>query len=446
MELLWDRGTILIDGEPPAEALSFAKFDPRVRKYRCLAVHYPLLRRRLERLGVPFEDHVLQPACPRLEAKTLPELRPYQREALEAWLGEKRGVVVLPTGAGKTFVAIAAMAEVAAPAMVVVPTVVLVEQWRRRLSRYFPGKVGVWYGGEKEENCVLVTTYDSAYISIESLGPKYPMLVFDEVHHLPSESYRQIAELSPAPFRLGLTATPERADNLHVLLDDLVGPVVYRMRVSEAAGRYLAEYEVEVVKVSLSREEEEEYRRLEKVYLGFLRRRRLKFRGPSDFKKLVVLSGRDPEARAALRAWARMREILFNTESKLEALAEILAKHGESKILVFTEYTSLARAVSERFLIPMVTHETREEERRMVLEGFRSGAFRAIVTGKVLDEGIDVPDVDVVVILGGTSSSRQFVQRVGRALRLKPGKAKVYEVVTARTREVGASRRRKRGL
>ncbi|WP_460024692.1 DEAD/DEAH box helicase [Infirmifilum sp. SLHALR2] len=446
MELIWDRGTILVDEKPPPEALKFFRLDPRVGKYRALAIHHSAVRRVLEERGIVFEDRVLRPACREVEAKVKPELRHYQLQALEAWLRAKRGVVVMPTGAGKTFVAIAAIAEVSEPAMVVVPTVELVGQWRRRLSRYFPGAVGVWYGQEKEENCVLVTTYDSAYISVEQLGPKYPLFVFDEVHHLPSESYRQIAELSPAPYRLGLTATPERADNLHLLLDELVGPVVYEMSVSEASGRYLAEFEVELVKVRLSEEEEAEYRRLEKVYLDYVRRRGLRFRSPAEFRKLVVLSGRDPGARRALEAWVKMRSILFNSESKVQVVGEILSRHRDGRILIFTEYTSLARAVSERYLIPLITHETSGDERRRVLEGFRSGVFKAIVTGKVLDEGIDVPDVNVVVILGGTSSRRQFIQRVGRALRLKPEKAKIYEVVTASTREVAASRRRRRGL
>lgn len=98
--------------------------------------------------------------------------------------------------------------------LVVVPTIELVEQWADRVSYYLDTRVGKYYGGdEKSEGCITVTTYDSAYISIERLGNKYPFIVFDEAHHLPSEGgYRQIAELSPpAPYRLGLTATPERS-------------------------------------------------------------------------------------------------------------------------------------------------------------------------------------------------------------------------------------------
>lgn len=448
MLLTWDRGTIVMSGDVPDQikGLSFVKFDRRIGKYRALAMYYYKIKAVLDSLGVAYEDRVLEPACKSLEAAKRPSLRPYQEEALRSWLRGKRGVVVMPTGAGKTYVAIEAIAALGEAALVVVPTVELVKQWERKLVEYFPGRVGVWYGDEKREMCITVITYDSAYLSIEHLGNKYPFLVLDEVHHLPSESYRQIAELSPAPHRLGLTATPERADDLHTLLPELVGPIVYRMRVSEAAGKYLAEFDVEVVRVSLSEEEARRYKELEAVYKEYIRAKGLKFRSPSDFAKLVKLAGKSREARRALEAWHEMRRILFESKSKVEAVADILRRHPDGKVLIFTEYTALAREVSRRYLIPEVTYDVPDQERELVMDMFRRGEVRAVVTGKVLDEGVDVPDVDVVVILGGTSSSRQYIQRIGRALRLKPHKAKIYEVITARTREVDMSKRRRKGV
>ncbi|ABL89048.1 DNA repair helicase RAD25 [Pyrobaculum islandicum DSM 4184] len=448
LTLVWDRGTILLEGDVPRElkSLPFIKFDSRVNKYRSLAIYYPRILAVAKAVGIEIEDRVWAPQCKEVRPATEVKLRSYQREALEAWMKTKRGVVVMPTGAGKTHVAIAAIAKIGEPALVVVPTVELVQQWRTRLSHYFPGRVGVWYGEEKRESCVTVITYDSAYAAVETLGNKFRLLVFDEVHHLPSQSYRQIAELSPAPYRMGLTATPERSDGLHVDLDWLVGPVVYRLSAAEVRGLWTADYEVEVIRVQLREEERALYKELERQYLAYLRKRGLRFRSPSDFQKLVVLAGRDPEARKALAAWHGMRRLIFETEAKVDAVGDILARHRDSKIIIFTEYTSLARAVSERYLIPLVTHDTSPYERELVMSAFRRGEFKAIVTGKVLDEGVDVPDVDVVVILGGTSSTRQFIQRMGRALRLKPHKAKIYEVVTSSTREVGAARRRKKGL
>nr|WP_287069653.1 DEAD/DEAH box helicase family protein [Pyrobaculum sp.] len=446
--ITWDRGTVLLDGHIPEEIreLSFLKYDHRVGKYRALAIYYPRISAIAKALGVEIEDRVWNPHCAEVKAASEVRLRSYQAEALKAWLKTKRGVVVMPTGAGKTHVAIGAIAEIKEPALVVVPTVELVQQWRSKLRHYFPGRVGVWYGDEKRESCITVITYDSAYSAIEALGNKYKLLVFDEVHHLPSPSYRQIAELSPAPYRLGLTATPERADYLHVDLDWLVGPVVYRISAADIKGVWTADYEIEVIRVQLKEFEKKLYKELEAIYRGYIRKKGLRFRSPADFEKLVALAGRDPEAKRALEAWHKMRRLLFETEAKVDAVGELLAKHRNSKILIFTEYTSLARTVSERYLIPLVTHDIYPQEREQIMAMFRRGELKALVTGKVLDEGVDVPDVDVVIILGGTSSTRQFVQRMGRALRLKPHKAKIYEVITAGTREVDAARRRKKGV
>ncbi len=442
----WDRGTLLIEGDLPRELrrLSFVKFDERVGKFRTLAMYYPNLLAVARAAGLGVEDRVWALHCLEARPAVEVELRPYQRQALSSWARTKRGVVVMPTGAGKTHVAIGAISLLKTPTLVVVPTVELVQQWRARLVKHFPGRVGVWYGEEKRESCVTVSTYDSAYAAVENLGNRYKFLIFDEVHHLPSPAYRQIAELSPAPYRLGLTATLERADGLHVDVEWLVGPVVYKMTPQEARGVWTADYEIEVVKVSLTEGEREMYKKLEEKYLSLLRRRGLKFKSSTDFQKLVMMSGRDPQAREALEAWRGMRRLLFETEAKVEAVRQILERHRESRVLIFTEYTSLARKVSETFLIPLVTHDVNPREREQVMAMFKRGELRALVTGKVLDEGVDLPDVEVVVILGGTASVRQFVQRMGRALRLKPQKAKIYEVITAGTREVATSKRRRR--
>ncbi len=448
LELLWDRGTVLVRGKVPPQLAgsSLVRYDGRVGAYRAHGYNYHRIRAVLDAAGARYVDRVWErvPRCRPAGAR--PQLRPYQEEALSRWAEKGRGVVVLPTGAGKTVLAIAAIIEVGMPTLVVVPTVELVGQWRARLTRHLNVRVGAYYGDEKEEGCVTVITYDSAYLAIESIGDRYPFLVFDEVHHLPSPGYRQIAELSPAYYRLGLTATPERSDGRHVDLAVLVGPTVYRMSVSEAAGRYLAEYDIDVVKVDLTDEERRRYRELMATYRDYIRKRGIRLSSPADFERLVLMSGRDPEARRALDAWREARRIMMESLAKVDAVGRILASHPGEKAIIFTEYASLARQVSRRYLIPEVTYDTPKQERELVLAMFRRGEVKAIVTGKVLDEGIDVPDVGLVIILGGTSTSRQFVQRMGRALRLKADRAKIYEVVTRGTAEMDISRRRRRGV
>lgn len=128
-------------------------------------------------------------------------------------------------------------------------------------------------------------------------------------------------------------------------------------------------------------------------------------------------------------------------------LSTILKNHRDGKIFIFTEHNKLVHQISKEFLIPAITYRTKTKERSEILDRFRSGVYKAVVTSKVLDEGIDVPDADVGVILSGTGSERAFVQRLGRILRKKEGKeAVLYEIVSAETSEVGTARRRKRPL
>jgi len=446
LRLEWSAGTILLRGNPPPLVAAFFRYDPRVGCYRSLAIQYRWVVEALRQLGVEYEDDVLHPPpCP-LSPREL-ELRDYQREALQAWMRERRGVIVLPTGAGKTMVALAAIAELACPTLIVVPTLELMDQWEESVRRHLGIAPGRYGGGEKEIRCVTISTYDSAYINAEQLGDKFVLIVFDEVHHLPSPGYRQIAELCAAPWRMGLTATPEREDGLHVDLPYLVGPIVYRRYVREMAGRWLAEFDVVRVYARMTEEEREEYRRLVRTYRSFLRRRGLRLASARDFEKLVALSVRDPEAREALLAWYRARRIALHAASKIEVLEDLLRRHRNDRVIIFAEHSDVVRAISSRFLIPEITYKTPEEERRSVLNAFREGRVHAIVTSKVLEEGVDVPDANVAIVLSGSGSRREFVQRLGRVLRPREGKrAVLYEVVTLGTKEVAISRRRRRAL
>lgn len=444
MELLYDRGTLLLTGTPLGfKPPPYFKYDPRVGAYRALAKDY---RRALSDLPGVVDRVLSEPECAWSGATC--SLRPYQEEALEAWLSSgMRGVVVLPTGAGKTIVALAAIAELRCSTLIVVPTLELVDQWVRELRRLLRVDAAEFTGESKEVGCVTVATYSSAYLNAEQLGNRFRLLVFDEVHHLPSEAYRQIAELSAAPWRLGLTATPERSDGLHQLLPQLVGPIVYRASPSELRGRYLADFEVVRIYVDMPESERKRYEELVKRYERILSDLGLRVRTREDFERLVLVSSRSLKAREALLSLLEARKLAFSAEAKLEKLSEILERHRGEKIIIFTDSNELVRRISLRFLIPEITHKTGKDERRSVLEMFRRGEVRAIVTSHVLEEGVDVPDASVAVVISGTGSPREFIQRLGRLLRPREGKkAVLYELVTRGTREVYVSRRRRIGL
>ena len=438
-ELSYDRGTVIVRGDVH---VPHAKYDSRAGVYRAMAYRYRDIIEFFEKNGVDYVDKVLDPVpCPLFNAEI--DLRDYQEKALERWLIDKRGCIVLPTGSGKTHVAIAAINEISASTLVVVPTLDLVDQWKEKL-RIFGDYVGEFSGRSKEIKPITVATYDSAYINAEKLGNKFVLLVFDEVHHLPGESYIQIAEMSAAPYRLGLTATYEREDGRHRLLPEVVGGKVFELMPDDLVGKHLARYTIKRVYVPLADDERVEYEKRAKVFRSYLRARGITLKRVEDFHKVVMATGYDEKAYEALRAWDEARKIAFNSKNKIRKLREILERHRKDRIIIFTRHNELVYRISKLFLIPAITYRTPKEERREILEGFRRGRFRAIVSSQVLDEGIDVPDANVGIIMSGSGSVREYIQRLGRILRPSKGKkAVLYELISSGTGEVGTARRRR---
>jgi superfamily II DNA or RNA helicase len=444
MELTFDRGTILVRGDI---RVPNSTWDERSRAYRAMALHYRDIIDFLKASGFDFKDKVLDLVpCSELQSSIV--LRSYQNQALDAWKANgNRGVIVLPTGSGKTLVGMKAISLLNTPTIVIAPTLDLVDQWRSRLKKEFKIDVGVLGGGERDIKALTVSTYDSAYIHADRLGNRFGLIIFDEVHHLPAAGYRNIAEMFASPFRMGLTATYEREDGLHTELNRLVGGKVFERRVKDLTGTHLSPFRLEKIVVELTEEEQDEYEKNQRVFSDYLARINLTIRSPADFQKLVMRSGRDPGARRALLARNKARDIAYNSVSKMGKLSEILKEHDDGKIFIFTEHNKLVHRISSQFLIPSITYRTTVKERSEILDRFKSGVYRAVVTSRVLDEGIDVPDADVGIILSGTGSSRAFIQRLGRILRKKEGKeAVLYEIVSAETSEVGTARRRKRPL
>ena len=452
IKISFKQGTLLIQGNV---RVPNAVWDERSGSFRALAMYYRDTVNYLKNSKIHFEDNVLDLLpCPDLAAAYEAsgqklKLRDYQAEALVSWgENEKWGVLVLPTGSGKTLVGIRAIAGCNTPALVVVPTLDLLEQWKKQLEEAFSMEIGKLGGGEKKILPITVSTYDSAYIHAETLGNRFGLLIFDEVHHLPAAGYRSIAEFSAAPYRLGLTATYEREDELHSELNRLVGGKVYEKQVSELAGGHLAPYRIKRIATALTDEERKEYEQHYSVFLNYLRKTGMIMKGPQDFQKLVMKSGRDPEARKALLARNAARDLAFNSDSKLEKLRRDPERHiREDRIFIFTEHNRLVHRISREFLIPAITYRTPAKERNSILEKFRTGKYRAVVTSKVLDEGIDVPEANVGIIASGTGSKRAYIQRLGRILRKKEGKeAVLYEIIAEETTETGTARRRKEAV
>ncbi len=438
-------GTLVLYGvEQTADVPTVFKWEKA--RWRCEAYHYPAVINWVKEQKIP--DNV--PRWERLDLQLYDQREPhdYQVAALDAWdKAERRGSIVLPTGAGKTFVAVHAIHRAARSALVVAPTIDLLHQWYARLVNAFNIPVGVYYGGEKTVENLTITTYHSAGDLVAGYGSTFKLIIFDEVHHLPAPSWGETALMSPSPFRLGLTATyPEEYEQTggRWRVDDLIGPILYSRRIDDLVGERLAEYRTERIRVDLTPEERAVYDADFAIYANFFRSRRLQERfGPNWLMELMRLSAFDTEARRALLARGRLNRLLAGCAGKFAALDNLLREYAHERALIFTENNAVAYDISRRHLIPALTHETKAAERKHLLDGFQSGHYRAIVTSKVLNEGVDVPEAKIAIVLGGTSSAREYIQRLGRVLR-KVGnrQAVLFEVIARKTVEESKSRRR----
>ncbi len=432
----------------PAAVRERMRFDARLHGHRAMPLHLPEIEAALGadarftfplRPELPFPTRVVQ----------LP--RPYQAEALAAWRAAGgRGVVVLPTGAGKTFLAVLATHALRLWTLVLVPTLDLLAQWRTALQTGLdapPDGVGVFGGGTQEIRPLTVITYESA-ARHPRLLTRFGLLIADEVHHLPAPAYRRIAEGAIAPHRLGLSATPERGDSGHEHLPALIGPEVYRRGPEELARTgHISAYEERRVEVSLVRDERAQYDAHTKTYRGYLAARGLRVRSAEEFERLVLRrSGGDPLAYDALRAHQKARRIAFGARSKLSVVEELLERHRDERVLIFSEYNAAVEELGRRLCIPVIVHNTPIAERRAILERFRAGAYSKLATGRVLNEGVDVPDASVAIVLSGSGTRREHIQRLGRILRPKAGGAILYELITRQTAEPGVAKRRRQEL
>ncbi|MBP1924091.1 superfamily II DNA or RNA helicase [Halorubrum alkaliphilum] len=463
MRLSFDDGTLLVEDAP--ESVPYAEWDDRVDEYRAQAHHYRDIRKwvsgsdgqaSLEQpMGTvaELEDEARAYSKFHLTPSVAIEPRDYQQEALSAWQENNRqGSVILPTGSGKTFLAVQAIADAGVSTLVVVPTIDLMNQWHATLTNAFgnqlPDGIGVLGGGSHNVTNITVTTYDSAYRYINEYGDRFGLLVVDEVHHLPAPTYQQIPEMTIAPYRLGLTATYERADGKHEELAELLGTVVYREGVDELAGEYLSEYETLHLSVELTDEERKQYTEEYQIYRDYVDSHDFDLWKESGYQEFLKRTSYDPQGRRSLIAKQRAEKIARTAEKKLDTLDNLLKRHHDDRTIIFTANNEFAYEISQEFIVPCITHQTETEERTEILERFRTGKYSMLATSQVLDEGIDVPSANVGIILSGSASKRQYAQRLGRILRPTDDRqpARLYEIITEDTMETHVSERRRQGV
>ncbi len=443
MRVVFDRGTLLfcdVGRGAPVGALPGVAWDARVHAYRAPARAYPLLRPRLAALGIGDEVR------PRLLGPgpwTAPELRPYQAAAVaEWWRAGQRGLVALPTGAGKTRVAIAAMARTRARALCLVPTRVLMEQWAKSLERFYAASIGILGDGTRRVRAITVGTFESVFRLAPRLGDRFDLLVVDEAHHFGRGLRDEALEMTVAGARIGLTATPPE-DPAHLeRLSRLIGPIVCSMTVDELAGTYLAPYRTVRLGVDLSDDERRAYDD-DMARFRVVRNAIAGAHPALEWPQFVAIASKTDAGRRALASLARAKEVEAFNAGKRRAIDAIFNRHANAKILLFTGDNHAAYAIAREHLVPPITCDIDRSERAEILEAFARGRLRRLVSSRVLNEGIDVPDAEIAVIVGGRHGRREHIQRLGRILRPSANKeAILYELVTRGTNEARRRGRR----
>jgi len=408
--------------------LRVIRYDKERRRYRIPYFAVPHLISVAKELGFKKIVNKVEwvkrsiPEPPKIDFK----LYKFQAQALNAWLSAGcRGVVVVPTGGGKTFIGLSALAYLSVPTLICVTTIELARQWIQRIQEYLGIEdVGLLGGGKHDIKDVTVAIYNSAVKHVDKIRDKFDLVIFDETHHVPADSFRKIAFYIKARKRLGLSATPYRNDRNESLIFFSIGNIVYTAKYDEMVRLKLASpLKYYRFYVKLTPEEASAYSQVNNSAGS----------NPSTIQKLM--------------------KIAFNAEKKFDALKKIVQQLPNDKILVFCQYVDQAKkaykAIQEvaKGHAVLLTGSTKSELRKKYFEQFKEGKKRIIVTTTVLDEGIDVPDAETAIILSGSGTERQMIQRIGRVIRYRPNKvAKVIEIITRNTIEERIADRRARVL
>ena len=253
-----------------------------------------------------------------------------------------------------------------------------------------------------------------------------------------------IALCSLAPFRLGLSATVERIDGKEEMIYNLIGPQVYRGHIAELEAKTLAPYQIVQIQVQMTPDEWEAYSEARTIYRDFVRRNQISFASPQGWGRFLIAVARAPDGRKAMTAYREQKRLAQSSQSKVTELWRIVRDHKGERMIVFTDENAMAYDIGREFFIPVITYHTKAKERVRILDDFRAGRITMIATSKVLNEGVDVPEASVGVVISGSGTVREHVQRLGRILRHKEGKTAVlYEVISRGTNEEYTNERRR---
>lgn len=439
-----DAGLYLISSDTLVlhEVLHYKSMQQYVEKWisetkvEVLPVFRGTLKQELIKLGYPVQDLAgytegapLDFALREMTGKGQPfSLRSYQQEAVDSFYADGStyggsGVLVLPCGAGKTVIGLAAVAKIQAETLILTSSVTAARQWIGELldkTTVTPEQVGEYSGDHKEIRPITVATYqivsyrknkEDSFAHLDLFARRnWGLIIYDEVHLLPAPVFRITADIQ-AKRRLGLTATLIREDGLETDVFSLIGPKKYDVpwKELERSG-WIATAHCKEIRVQLHDEERLNY------------------------------------AAAASRIQAR---IAAEASQKFDVVLELANQHRGDRTLIIGQYLDQLEKIASILHAPIITGKTPTRQRDRLYEQFRSGAVSLLVVSKVANFAIDLPDANVAIQVSGQFGSRQEeAQRLGRILRPKAKgvQAFFYSLVTKNTKEQQFAMNRQRFL
>ncbi len=383
------------------------------------------VKQALIKIGYPVEDlagYVEGTPLPLALRETTLEgkpfvVRPYQRDAADAFHagGSARGgsgVIVLPCGAGKTIVGMAAMARLQTHTLILCTNITAVRQWRREILDKMDladDAIGEYSGECKEIRPITLATYqilthrrrkDAAFPHFHVFNAlSWGLILYDEVHLLPAPVFRITAEIQ-ACRRLGLTATLVREDHKEDDVFSLIGPKRCDVpwKVLEKQG-WIATAQCTEIRVPL----------------------------PDGLRMSYALAGNRDKFRIA-----------SESPAKHTILRDLLVRHAGDRVLIIGQYLDQLDVIARDTHAPLITGATPNRERERLYADFRTGAIQTLIVSKVGNFAVDLPDANVAIQVSGTFGSRQEeAQRLGRILRPKSdgALAQFYSLVTRDSRD-----------
>ncbi|MDH2902201.1 MAG: DEAD/DEAH box helicase [archaeon] len=359
-------------------------------------------------------------------------LRAYQEEAVEKAFVAKKGTIKAATGTGKTLVAIAWLEKIGKNSLIIVPTQALIYQsWTPKLQDYGFENVGEYYAYAKKFGPVTVTTFSSA-TSHPELVDSAEAIVVDEIHHLGASQAlsRLLPKLKEKEYVLGLSSVPEREDKTHeVFLKEF--PIIFDLSLGSALrSGYVSPIETISIAARMTEKERAQYEMLTSNI-----QRAFRFCGPNMGKWMRCY---DPKARKyvgreGIWAIARRKTLLSGIESKKQAVLEIVNKHSDKPIILFAESVKAIENIRDYLVSNGVTCETfhagtEQLDRVRILENWGE-QFQVLLSCRALEEGLDVKEVAIGILITNGKSKRQFIQRIGRVIRPVEGKQAKFYIV-----------------